>query len=36
MFGVHPHLSWFLDGILSSGGVWIINDIAEYLEKKSN
>ena len=35
MFGVHPHLSWFLDGILSSGGVWLINDIAEYLEKKS-
>ena len=36
MFGVHPHLSWFLDGILSSGGVWLINDVAEYLEKKSN
>lgn len=36
MFGVHPHISWFLDGILSSGGVWLINDVAEYLEKKSN
>ena len=36
MFGVHPYISWFFDGILSSGGVWLINDIAEYLEKKSN
>lgn len=26
-------ISWFFDGILSSGGVWIINSIIEFFEE---
>lgn len=36
LFMIPLTYSWFFDGILSSGAVWLINDIAEYLEKKSN
>ena len=35
IFSIHPLISWFFDGILSSGAVWLINDVAEYLEHKS-
>lgn len=31
--GVAQHCSWFLDGLLASGGVWVINTIVEFLEE---
>lgn len=30
---VNTYYSWFLDGLLASGGVWIINSIVEFLEE---
>lgn len=36
LFMTSTNYSWFFDGILSSGVVWLINDIAEYLENKTN
>jgi len=33
LFEVTPHVSWFLDGMLASGGVWIINSIVEWFEE---
>lgn len=30
--GVHPVVSWFFDGILSSGFVWALNSIIEWFE----
>ena len=32
LFGLPVEISWFFDGILSSGGVWAINTIIEYFE----
>jgi NAD(P)H-hydrate repair Nnr-like enzyme with NAD(P)H-hydrate dehydratase domain len=34
IFGVHPALGVFFDGMLASGGVWAINAIVEWFEKK--
>ena len=31
--GVPTYLSWFFDGIFSSGIVWIINSIVEFFEE---
>jgi len=31
---VHPIISTFFDGMLASGGVWAINSIVEWFEKK--
>jgi len=36
MFMVSTSYSWFFDAFLASGAVWLINDIAEYLESKTN
>ena len=33
LFGIKPELSWFFDGILSSGAVWGINSIIEWFEE---
>jgi hypothetical protein len=33
-FGTPLWVSWFFDSILSSGGVWAINSIIEWFEKK--
>jgi hypothetical protein len=33
LFEVTPYLSWFLDGMLASGGVWITNSIVEWFEE---
>lgn len=33
LFGIKPELSWFFDGILSSGAVWAINSIIEWFEE---
>ena len=33
LFGVIPEISWFFDGILSSGAVWAINAIVEWFEE---
>jgi hypothetical protein len=33
LFEVTPYLSWFLDGMLASGGVWVINSIVEWFEE---
>jgi hypothetical protein len=32
--GVHPVFGVFFDGMLASGGVWAINAIVEWFEKK--
>ena len=32
LFGIHPYISWFFDGILSSGAVWAINAVIEWFE----
>lgn len=32
-FDVPLYCSWFFDGILSSGSVWIINSIIEFFEE---
>lgn len=36
IFGINHYYSWFIDGILSSGAVWIINSIVEWFESKNN
>lgn len=33
LFGVTDVISWFFDGILSSGAVWTINAIVEWFEE---
>jgi hypothetical protein len=33
LFGLPIWGSWFFDGILSSGAVWVINAIVEYYEE---
>lgn len=33
LFGVSEVISWFFDGILSSGAVWAINAIVEFFEE---
>ncbi len=33
LFGTALWISWFFDGILSSGAVWAINSIIEYFEE---
>lgn len=33
VLNISESVSWFLDGILSSGGVWIINSIVEFFEE---
>ena len=33
LFGTPIWISWFFDGILSSGAVWAINSIVEYYEE---
>ena len=33
LFEISPIISWFFDGILASGGVWIINAIVEWFEE---
>ncbi len=35
-FGTPIGVSWFFDGILSSGAVWIINSIVEWFEENRN
>ena len=32
MLGVGPFFSWFFDGMLASGVVWMINSVVEYWE----
>lgn len=34
ILGVNPIISIFFDGMLASGGVWAINSIVEWFEKK--
>ena len=33
LFSLHQNISWFFDGILSSGAVWVINAIIEWFEQ---
>jgi hypothetical protein len=33
MLGVSSWVSWFFDGMLSSGSVWAINSIVEWYEE---
>jgi len=33
IFDTTPMVSWFFDGILSSGAVWAINAIVEWFEE---
>ena len=33
LFDLPIEVSWFFDGILSSGGVWVINAIVEWFEE---
>ena len=33
IFGLTPYISWFFDGILSSGAVWAINAMVEWFEE---
>jgi hypothetical protein len=33
LFGTPIWISWFFDGILSSGAVWVINAIVEWFEE---
>ncbi len=33
LFGLTQTISWFFDGILSSGAVWIINAVVEWFEE---
>jgi hypothetical protein len=30
---LNPVISWFFDGILSSGAVWVINSVVEWFEE---
>jgi hypothetical protein len=34
MYGVHPVIGIFFDGMLASGSVWAINTIVEWFEEK--
>jgi hypothetical protein len=34
ILGVNPIISIFFDGMLASGGVWAINSIIEWFEKR--
>jgi hypothetical protein len=36
LFGTPIWISWFFDGILSSGAVWAINAIVEWFEENRN
>lgn len=33
ILGINPFVSWFFDGMLSSGAVWAINSIIEWFEE---
>ena len=33
MLGVSKYVSWFFDGMLASGSVWVINAIVEWFEE---
>lgn len=33
LVGVDPTYSWFFDGMLASGAVWVINSIVEWFEE---
>jgi hypothetical protein len=33
ILGLNSVISWFFDGILSSGAVWVINSIVEWFEE---
>ena len=33
LLGVNELVSWFFDGMLASGSVWIINSIVEWFEE---
>lgn len=33
LFQLHPYVSWFFDGLLSSGAVWGINGFIEWFEE---
>lgn len=33
LFELSPYISWFFDGILSSGAVWAINSVIEWFEQ---
>ena len=33
LFGINCNISWFFDGIMSSGAVWAINAIIEWFEE---
>jgi hypothetical protein len=33
LLGVSPFASWFFDGMLASGSVWMINSIVEWFEE---
>lgn len=33
ILGLTPWISWFFDGLLSSGAVWVINSIIEWFEE---
>jgi hypothetical protein len=33
LFGLNPNISWFFDGVLSSGAVWAINALVEWFEE---
>jgi len=35
-FGMDKNISWFFDGILSSGIVWTMNAVVEWYENKNN
>jgi len=32
ILGVNPYVSWFFDGLLSSGAAWAINAVIEWFE----
>ena len=34
--GANPYFSWFFDGMLASGTVWMINSVVEYWEGNRN
>ncbi len=33
LYGVSENISWFFDGVLSSGAVWAINSVIEWFEE---
>ncbi len=36
LFQLTPSISWFFDGIFSSGVVWMINAVVEWFEESKN